>query len=72
MLKGYQEEKSHDVNKIFEVLNSFYRILSEHNGVEPMPLEVFKELKDIIHEISQNMVKAVSECTESERKIDER
>ena len=55
VLVGYLEEKGHDAHKIFEVLNSFYRILTEHNGKEPMTMEVFKERKGIIHNISQNM-----------------
>ena len=57
VLVGYLEEKGHDVNKIFEVLNSFYKLLSEQNGEEPMTMEVFKERKGIIHNISQNMAK---------------
>ena len=57
VLVGYLEEKGHDTNKIFEVLNSFYKLLSEQNGKEPMTMEVFKERKSIIHAISQNMAK---------------
>lgn len=57
VLVGYLEEKGRDANKIFEVLNSFYKMLSEQNGQEPMTMEVFKERKSIIHALSQNMAK---------------
>ena len=55
VLVGYLEEKGHDASKIFEVLNSFYKLLSEQNGEEPMTMEVFKERKGIIHDISQDV-----------------
>lgn len=55
VLVGYLEEKGHDANKIFEVINSFYRILTDHNGKEPMTMEVFKERKGFIHDISKHI-----------------
>ena len=55
VLVGYLEEKGRDANKIFEVLNSFYKQLSEQNGQEPMTMEVFKERKSIIRAMSRNM-----------------
>ena len=39
------------------MLTSFYKLLSEQNGQEPMTMEVFKERKSIIRAISQNMAK---------------
>ena len=55
VLVGYLEEKGHDTNKIFEVLNSFYKLLSEQNGRVPMTMEVFKERKSIIHALTKNI-----------------
>lgn len=55
VLVGYLEEKGHDVNKIFEVLNSFYNLLSEQNGQKPMTMEVFKERKSIIHSLTKSI-----------------
>ena len=55
VLVGYLEEKGHDTNKIFEVFNSFYKLLSEQNGLEPMAMEVFKERKSIIHALTKSM-----------------
>lgn len=57
VLVGYLEERGQNAGKIFHVLNVFYELLTEQNGHEPMPLEVFKERKGIIHDISQNTAK---------------
>ena len=53
VLVGYLKEKGHDVGKIFHVLNSFYNLYTEQNGVEPMPIELFKERKNVINIISK-------------------
>ena len=52
-LVGYLREKGHDAGKIFHVLNSFYNLYTELNGAEPMPIEVFKERKNVINRISK-------------------
>ena len=41
-------------NKIMRVLNAFYQYMSERDGKEPMPIEVFKERKKVINELSKN------------------
>ena len=53
VLVGYLKEKGHDAGKIMQVLNSFYKILTEQNGIEPIPIAVFKERKKIIKQISE-------------------
>lgn len=58
MLVGYLKEKGHDAGKILHVLNSFYNYLTESEGIEPMPVELFKARKDIINKIC-NSQKAV-------------
>ena len=53
VLVGYLKEKGHDAGKIFHVLNSFYDLYTEQNGVEPMSIELFKERKNMINRISK-------------------
>ena len=52
-IRGYRQEDGHDTNKIMRVLNAMYARMTELNGVEPMPAEVFKERKRIINEMSK-------------------
>lgn len=52
-IKGYRKEDGHDTNKIMRVLNAFYNQLTEQNGVEPMPIELFKERKQVINQIGK-------------------
>lgn len=35
------------------VLNAFYQYKTEKEGKEPMPIEVFKERKKVINELSK-------------------
>lgn len=58
VLVGYLKEKGHDAGKILHILNSFYDHLTESEGVESMPKELFKARKDIINKIC-NSPKAV-------------
>ena len=53
VLVGYLKDKGHDAGKIFHVLNSFYNLYTEQNGIEPMPIELFKERKNVINRISK-------------------
>lgn len=53
VLVGYLKEKGHDAGKIFHVLNSFYNLYTEQNGIEPMPIELFKERKNVITELNK-------------------
>ena len=57
VLVGYLKENGHDTGKIFHVLNSFYDYLTEQNGIEPLPIKVFKERKGIIHQMSQSITR---------------
>ncbi len=53
ILVGYLKEKGHDAGKIFHVLNTFYDLYIELEGVEPIPIKIFKERKEIIKRISR-------------------
>lgn len=53
VLNGYLMEKGHNAGKIFHVLNVFYELYTEQIGHEPMPVEVFKERKGIIRNITE-------------------
>ena len=55
VLVGYLKEKGHDASKIFHVLNSFYNYITETSGIEPMPIELFKNRKDTINKISKGI-----------------
>ena len=35
------------------VLNAFYQYMTEWDGKEPMPIEVFKERKKVVNELSK-------------------
>lgn len=52
-IRGYREDEGRDTSKIMRVLNVMYARMTEINGVEPMPAEVFKERKRIINELSR-------------------
>ena len=50
---GYRREEGHNTNKIMRVLNAFYNYVADKEGTEPLPIEVFKERKEIINRISK-------------------
>ena len=52
-IRGYRQEDGHNTDKIMRVLNAFYKYMTEQNGIEPMPMEVFKERKKVINELSK-------------------
>jgi len=52
-IRGYRQEDGHDTNKIMRVLNAFYQYKTNHEGQEPMNIEVFKERKKVINELSK-------------------
>lgn len=52
-IRGYRQEDGHNTNKIMRVLNAFYQYITERDGKEPMPIEVFKERKKVINELSK-------------------
>ena len=35
------------------VLNTFYQYMTERDGKEPMPIEVFKERKKVVNELNK-------------------
>ena len=53
LIRGYRQEDSHNTNKIMRILNAMYARMTEINGAEPMPAEVFKERKRILNELSK-------------------
>ena len=53
-IRGYRQEDGHNTNKIMRVLNAFYQYMTERDGKDPMPIEVFKERKKVINELSKN------------------
>ena len=52
-IRGYRQETGHNTNKIMRVLNAFYQYLTERDGKEPMPIELFNERKNVINELSK-------------------
>ena len=50
---GYKEKDGHNTSKIMRALNAFYLRKTELNGIEPMPIEVFKQRKKVIEEMSK-------------------
>lgn len=52
-IRGYRQEDGHNTDKIMCVLNAFYQYKTEVDGKEPMPIEVFKERKKVINELSK-------------------
>ena len=51
--RGYRQENGHNTNKIKRVLNAFYQYMTERDGKEPMPIEVFKERKKVVNELNK-------------------
>ena len=52
-IRGYRQEEGHNTNKIMRVLNAFYQHKTDTDCKEPMPIEVFKERKKVINELSK-------------------
>lgn len=50
---GYRKDKGLTTNKIMRVLNAVYRNMTERDGKEPMPMEVFEERKRVINGLSK-------------------
>lgn len=50
---GYRRDKGMNTNKLMGVLNAIYDYRTEHEGVEPIPTDVFNERKAIINELSR-------------------
>lgn len=52
-IRGYRRADGHTTGKIMRILNALYKYWTAQNGKEPMPVEVFRERKDIINELSK-------------------
>lgn len=66
LIRGYCQEDGHNTNKIMRVANAIYKFITERDGVEPMPSEVFKERKKVISELSKRKCENNSEQTKKE------
>lgn len=62
-IHGYRKEDGHDTSKIMCVLHAFYKQLTEKNGKEPIPMDVFVQRKQIINELSKVRSKTVVSTT---------
>ena len=52
-IRGYRKEAGHTTGKIMRVLNAFYQYKTEQDGKEPMSIEVFRQRKAVINELSE-------------------
>ena len=52
-IRGYRKADGHTTSKIMRILNALYKYWTAQNGKEPMSLEVFRERKEIINELSK-------------------
>lgn len=52
-IRGYRKADRHTTSKIMRILNALFKYWTELNGKEPMPVEVFRERKEIINELSK-------------------
>lgn len=52
-IRGYRRVDGHTTSKIMRILNALFKYWTEVNGKEPMPVEVFRERKGIINELSK-------------------
>ena len=52
-IRGYRKADGHTTSKIMRILNALFKYWTEVNGKEPMPVEVFRERKRIINELSK-------------------
>ena len=52
-IRGYRRVDGHTTSQIMRILNALYKYWTLQNGKEPMPIEVFRERKEIINELSK-------------------
>ena len=50
---GYREDKGLDTHKIMRALDAMYNYIEKRDGKRPMPIETFRERKEIIKELSK-------------------
>lgn len=53
-IRGYRQKDGHITNKIMRLPNAFYQYKVDIEGKAPMSIEVFKERKNVINELSKN------------------
>lgn len=56
VLCGYISEKGKKPDKIMLSLNAVFKYLTEKNGVEPIPMNVFDKRKEIIKKMSKGLI----------------
>ena len=54
-IRGYRQKNGHNTDKIMRMLNAFYQYMTERDSKEPMPIEVFKERKEVIIDLSRDV-----------------
>ena len=52
-IRGYREDKGLDCHKIMRAINGMFDYMTNRDGKEPIPLEVFRERKNVIKELSK-------------------
>jgi len=52
-IRGYRKADGHTTSKIMRILNALFKYWTELNGKEPIPVDVFRERKEIINELSK-------------------
>ncbi len=52
-IRGYRKADGHTTSKIMRILNALFKYRTEQNGKEPIPVDVFRERKEIINELSK-------------------
>lgn len=52
-IRGYRKEQGHNTDKIMRVLNHFYKLLTDKNGIPPFSMEVMKQRKAFIEQKSK-------------------
>jgi len=52
-IRGYRKADGHTTSKIMRILNALFKYWTEQNGKEPIPVDVFRERKEIINALSK-------------------
>lgn len=52
-IRGYRRVDGHTTSKIMRILNALYKYWTLQNGKEPIPVDVFRERKEIINALSK-------------------
>ena len=68
-IRGYRQEDGHALDKLNRVLNALYAAFTEHNGVEPMSAQLFKERKAVISRQASSLVHRTLSLRTSNRAV---